>query len=91
MSEMTVVILAAGLGTRMRSRRAKVLHRAGGLALVEHVIRSARAIAPAERIAVVTGHQAAEVEALLAPTGVSFVRQDGRWYYIYGVMQGQDA
>ena len=34
----SVVILAAGLGTRMRSKRAKVLHRAGGLALVEHVV-----------------------------------------------------
>ena len=74
----SIAILAAGLGTRMKSNLAKVLHRAGGLALVEHVIRSARAIAPAERIAVVTGHQAAEVEALLAPTGVSFVRQDGQ-------------
>ena len=71
-----VVILAAGLGTRMRSKRAKVLHRAGGLALVEHVVAAARALAPAERILVVTGHQAAEVEALLEPEGVGFVRQD---------------
>ena len=31
---LTVVILAAGLGTRMKSRKAKVLHEAGGLALV---------------------------------------------------------
>jgi bifunctional UDP-N-acetylglucosamine pyrophosphorylase/glucosamine-1-phosphate N-acetyltransferase len=71
----TVVILAAGLGTRMRSKRAKVLHRAGGLALVEHVVRAARAVAAPERITVVTGHQADEVEALLAPIGVRFARQ----------------
>jgi bifunctional UDP-N-acetylglucosamine pyrophosphorylase/glucosamine-1-phosphate N-acetyltransferase len=71
-----VLILAAGLGTRMRSKRAKVLHRAGGLALVEHVVEAARELAPAERIVVVTGHQAAEVEALLQPQGVAFVRQD---------------
>ncbi|HEY4360839.1 MAG TPA: bifunctional UDP-N-acetylglucosamine diphosphorylase/glucosamine-1-phosphate N-acetyltransferase GlmU [Bryobacteraceae bacterium] len=71
-----VVILAAGLGTRMRSKRAKVLHRAGGLALVEHVVGAARALAPVEKILVVTGHQAAEVEGLLAPQGVGFVRQD---------------
>ena len=44
---MTVVILAAGLGTRMRSKRAKVLHRAGGLTLVEHVVAAAGAVAPA--------------------------------------------
>ena len=42
----TAVILAAGLGTRMRSRYAKVLHRAGGLPLIEHVIEAAREIAP---------------------------------------------
>jgi bifunctional UDP-N-acetylglucosamine pyrophosphorylase/glucosamine-1-phosphate N-acetyltransferase len=71
----TVVILAAGLGTRMRSKRAKVLHRAGGLALVEHVVGAALAIAPPSRIVVVTGHQADEVEALLQPYGVGFVRQ----------------
>jgi len=71
----TVVILAAGLGTRMRSRRAKVLHRAGGLALVEHVLDSARAVAPPGRVVVVTGHQANQVEELLGPHGVRFVRQ----------------
>ena len=60
----------------MKSKRAKVLHRAGGLALAEHVVNAARSLAAAERIVVVTGHQAADVEALLRPTGVSFVRQD---------------
>ena len=69
------MILAAGLGTRMRSKRAKVLHRAGGRAMVEHVVAAARALTAADRIAVVTGHQAEEVEALLSPLGVGFVRQ----------------
>ena len=71
----SVAILAAGLGTRMRSKRAKVLHRAAGLALVEHVVGAARALAPSEKTIVVTGHQAAEVEALLQPAGIKFVRQ----------------
>jgi bifunctional UDP-N-acetylglucosamine pyrophosphorylase/glucosamine-1-phosphate N-acetyltransferase len=74
----TVVILAAGLGTRMRSKRAKVLHRAGGLALVEQVVAAARTLAPYGRIFVVTGHQAETVEALLQPLGVGFVRQQGQ-------------
>ncbi|HXP84918.1 MAG TPA: bifunctional UDP-N-acetylglucosamine diphosphorylase/glucosamine-1-phosphate N-acetyltransferase GlmU [Bryobacteraceae bacterium] len=73
--DISIAILAAGLGTRMLSKRAKVLHRAGGRALAEHVVAVARALAPAERIVVVTGHQAEEVEGLLAPTGVGFVRQ----------------
>lgn len=70
-----VVILAAGLGTRMKSKRAKVLHGAGGRTLIEHVVQAARAVAPPDRIVVVTGHQAGEVEAVLAPTGVQFARQ----------------
>jgi bifunctional UDP-N-acetylglucosamine pyrophosphorylase/glucosamine-1-phosphate N-acetyltransferase len=72
---MNVVILAAGLGTRMRSRRAKVLHRAGGLPLVEHVVEAARALAPAENLTVVVGHQAEEVQRQLAPLGARFARQ----------------
>src|SRR5277367_5251699 len=71
----TVVILAAGLGTRMRSKRAKVLHRAGGLALVEYVVAAARALAEPEDIVCVTGHQSDQVEALLAPHGVRFALQ----------------
>ncbi|MBV8841553.1 MAG: bifunctional UDP-N-acetylglucosamine diphosphorylase/glucosamine-1-phosphate N-acetyltransferase GlmU [Bryobacterales bacterium] len=72
---LSIVILAAGLGTRMRSKHAKVLHRAGGLALVEHVVGAARELAAPERIVVVTGHQAEDVEALLRPQGVRFARQ----------------
>ena len=71
----TVVILAAGLGKRMRSKRAKVLHRAGGLALIEHVAGAARAIAEPDRVVAVTGHQAEEVEKLLCGSGIGFVRQ----------------
>jgi bifunctional UDP-N-acetylglucosamine pyrophosphorylase / glucosamine-1-phosphate N-acetyltransferase len=59
----------------MRSKQAKVLHRAGGRALVEHVVRSASSVAEPERILVVTGHQAEAVEQTLAPTGVGFIRQ----------------
>ena len=75
---MTVVILAAGLGTRMRSKRAKVLHRAGGLTLVEHVAAAAATLAPSDRIIVVTGHQAEEVEAVLAPLGMVSCGRPGR-------------
>ena len=71
----TIVILAAGLGTRMKSNLAKVLHRAGGFSLVEHVVRTAGTQASADRTIVVTGHQAESVEALLGPYGVRFARQ----------------
>src|ERR1035438_7761053 len=72
---LTVVILAAGLGTRMKSRQAKVLHRAGGKALVEHVVDTALQLAPAERIFVVVGHQAEEARKAVATPGIGFIEQ----------------
>ena len=39
--ELAIVIMAAGKGTRLKSRRPKVLHRIGGRPLVEHVIAAA--------------------------------------------------
>ncbi len=74
-SDVTVVVMAAGLGTRMRSRQAKVLHQAGGLTLIEHVLAAAAAVAGPERTFVVIGHQADRVRALLAHRGVGFVHQ----------------
>lgn len=71
-----VVILAAGLGTRMKSKRAKVLHRAGGRTLVEHVVQAALGVTSPDRIVVVVGHQAAEVKAVLEPAGVGFATQE---------------
>jgi bifunctional UDP-N-acetylglucosamine pyrophosphorylase / glucosamine-1-phosphate N-acetyltransferase len=75
MDNITAVILAAGLGTRMKSRKAKVLHQAGGMTLIEHVAATAASIAPPERIAVVVGHQAELVEAVLGSRGVRFALQ----------------
>lgn len=57
-----VVILAAGQGTRMNSDRPKVLHEVAGAPLLHHVINAARTLEP-ERVIVVTGHGAAQVEA----------------------------
>ena len=71
----TVVILAAGLGTRMKSDKAKVLHEAGGDTLLNHVIRAALAIAPPERIVAVIGHQAEQVRASVPIAGVRFAEQ----------------
>jgi len=70
-----IVILAAGLGTRMKSRRAKVLHRAGGLTLIEHVVETAVEAAPPEQITVVVGHQADQVRAALRDRPVRFATQ----------------
>jgi bifunctional UDP-N-acetylglucosamine pyrophosphorylase/glucosamine-1-phosphate N-acetyltransferase len=59
----------------MRSRKAKVLHQAGGKALVEHVVDAALELTTPESVVVVVGHQADQVKALLAPRGVRFAVQ----------------
>src|SRR6185503_15925193 len=58
---LNVLVMAAGLGTRMKSNRAKVLHELGGSPLIAHVVRAARALDP-QAILVVVGHQAEDVE-----------------------------
>ncbi|SDI89316.1 bifunctional UDP-N-acetylglucosamine diphosphorylase/glucosamine-1-phosphate N-acetyltransferase GlmU [Variovorax sp. OV700] len=72
-----VVIMAAGKGTRMKSRLPKVLHRLAGRALLAHVTDTAARIG-ARHVVVVTGHGAAEVEAAMSATGAAlqFARQE---------------
>ena len=70
--------MAAGLGTRMKSKRAKVLHELDGRPLIGHLLRTAKALDP-RQIVVVVGYQAEEVEkAALAEVGelASFVLQE---------------
>lgn len=82
MNQLHVLILAAGIGTRMKSRRAKVLHHLAGSPLIHHVIRTAIALVPSS-VTVVVGHQAGEVERavreeidrLSSPTELHFVTQ----------------
>ena len=57
-----LVILAAGMGTRMRSDRPKVLHEVGGAPLIAHALRAGLALAP-ERVVVVTGPGMEDVAA----------------------------
>ena len=73
--ELAIVIMAAGKGTRLKSRRPKVLHEVGGRALVEHVVAAAVQVVEPKDIYVVIGHEAQQVRAALESTGVQFVEQ----------------
>ncbi|WP_151084528.1 bifunctional UDP-N-acetylglucosamine diphosphorylase/glucosamine-1-phosphate N-acetyltransferase GlmU [Nocardioides cynanchi] len=59
-SDLTVIVLAAGGGTRMKSGTAKVLHEIGGRSMVGHVLTAVRALEPT-RIVAVVGHQRDQV------------------------------
>ncbi|MEJ8837869.1 bifunctional UDP-N-acetylglucosamine diphosphorylase/glucosamine-1-phosphate N-acetyltransferase GlmU [Ramlibacter sp. AN1133] len=82
MKAVDVVVMAAGKGTRMKSRTPKVLHKLGGRPLVAHVIETAQAL-NARRTIVITGHGAEGVEAWLRESATAagrpvpnFVRQE---------------
>ena len=72
--DLAIVILAAGKGTRLKSRLAKVLHRAGGRTLVEQVVRASEPLKARETV-VVVGHQAEQVATVVQPFGAVTVLQ----------------
>jgi bifunctional UDP-N-acetylglucosamine pyrophosphorylase/glucosamine-1-phosphate N-acetyltransferase len=71
--DLIIVILAAGKGTRLKSDLAKVLHRAGGRTLVEHVVRACQPLGA--KTLVVIGHQGEDVRTAVTPLGASTVLQ----------------
>jgi len=73
-ADFSIVVLAAGKGTRLKSALAKVLHRAGGRTLVEHVVRACLPLG-AREILVVVGHQAEAVTGCVTPFGARAVLQ----------------
>jgi len=70
-----VAIMAAGKGTRLKSRHPKVLHQIGGKPLLEHVIAAATQVVPAGDIYAIIGYEADRVREALQHTGVNFVLQ----------------
>jgi bifunctional UDP-N-acetylglucosamine pyrophosphorylase / glucosamine-1-phosphate N-acetyltransferase len=73
--QFAIVIMAAGKGTRLKSKRPKVLHEVGGKPLLRHVVDAARQIVPPEDVYVIVGHEAGLVRDSVAKLGVQFVEQ----------------
>ncbi len=87
-----VVVLAAGKGTRMRSRLPKVLQPLGGEPLIAHVLRRARALEP-HSVTVVVGHQAEGVVKTVGADDLRFVEQaeqKGTGHAVSLALAGQD-
>ncbi len=74
MSQPNIVILAAGKGKRMHSKRPKVLHEIMGKPMIEYVVEEAKALSPS-KIVVVTGHEKELVEERLKEASLSFATQ----------------
>src|SRR2546425_5116702 len=71
-----IAIMAAGKGTRLKSKHPKVLHEVGGKPLLAHVIAAASLVLPPENIHVIIGHEAERVREATCTAGVNFVRQE---------------
>ena len=70
-----VAILAAGKGTRLKSRHPKVLHRIGGKPLLGHVVQAASQVVPAKDVYAIIGHESERVQHALSYTGINFILQ----------------
>lgn len=89
MSKLVAIILAAGKGTRMRSKYPKVLHKVGGKPMLQHVIDAASA-AGADKKVVIVGHEAELVEAMVGNQG-TIALQAEQLGTGHAVMQTADA
>jgi bifunctional UDP-N-acetylglucosamine pyrophosphorylase / glucosamine-1-phosphate N-acetyltransferase len=83
--------MAAGKGTRLKSKHPKVLHEIGGKPILSHVIATAKKVVPANDIFVIIGHESDRVREAVASTGVNFVVQSEQRGTGHAVMVAREA
>lgn len=75
-ARIAIAIMAAGKGTRLKSKHPKVLHEVGGKPLLAHVLAAARQVVPPQDVYVIVGHEADKVQQTVQSSGVQFVLQE---------------
>jgi bifunctional UDP-N-acetylglucosamine pyrophosphorylase/glucosamine-1-phosphate N-acetyltransferase len=90
-SRIAIAIMAAGKGTRLKSKHPKVLHEVGGKPLLAHVIAAATKVVSAGDVYAIIGHEAARVRQAVAHSGVNFVLQDEQRGTGHALMVARDA
>ena len=83
--------MAAGKGTRLKSKHPKVLHEVGGKPLLAHVIAAATKVVPASDVYSIIGHEAARVRAAVAGSGRNFVLQEPQRGTGHAIMAARKA
>ena len=86
-----IAIMAAGKGTRLKSKHPKVLHEVGGKPLLAHVIAAATQVVPAKDIYAIVGHEAERVREAVAHTGINFVLQQPQRGTGHALMVAREA
>lgn len=83
--------MAAGKGTRLKSKLPKVLHEVGGKPVLTHVVAAASQVVPPQDVHAIMGHEAERVRQALAPTGIGFVLQTEQRGTGHALMVARDA
>jgi bifunctional UDP-N-acetylglucosamine pyrophosphorylase/glucosamine-1-phosphate N-acetyltransferase len=86
-----IAILAAGKGTRLKSRRPKVLHEIAGKTLLAHVVAAASQVVSPDHIFAIIGYEADHVREALGPTGINFVLQREQRGTGHAMMEARSA
>jgi bifunctional UDP-N-acetylglucosamine pyrophosphorylase/glucosamine-1-phosphate N-acetyltransferase len=86
-----IAIMAAGKGTRLKSKHPKVLHEVGGKPILAYVIETAKKVVPPNDIFVIIGHEAERVREAVAGTGVNFVVQSEQRGTGHALMVAREA
>jgi bifunctional UDP-N-acetylglucosamine pyrophosphorylase / glucosamine-1-phosphate N-acetyltransferase len=89
--QFAIAIMAAGKGTRLKSRRPKVLHEIAGQPLLAHVVAAASQVVPPQSIFAIIGYEAERVRKALAPTGINFVLQHEQRGTGHAIMEARDV
>src|SRR6266478_3726208 len=90
-TRVAIAIMAAGQGTRLKSKHPKVLHEVGGKPILAHVIATAVKVVPPKDIFVIIGHEADRVRAAVASSGVQFIVQAEQRGTGHALMAAQEA
>src|SRR5712692_8819060 len=86
-----IAIMAAGKGTRLKSKHPKVLHEVGGKPLLAYVIAASAKVVPAKDVYAVIGHEAGRVREAVAQTGIGFVLQEEQRGTGHALMVAREA
>jgi len=91
MSDLHIVVLAAGKGTRMKSVRPKITHRVAGLPMIDYVLDTAAALNPST-MTIIVGHQGDDVKyALNSRPALTFVRQEPQLGTAHALLCAEEA
>ncbi len=86
-----IAIMAAGKGTRLKSKHPKVLHEIGGKPLLRWVIETAAKIVPVADVYAIIGFEADRVRESMAETGCSFILQEQQRGTGHAIIVGESA